>query len=52
MPSLALSMNPAWAHWYLNDDAVKGIKPIDYADLVHRTGVKFLPNVDRAQDSK
>ena len=35
----------SWAHWYLNDDAVKGSKPISYAALVPRTAVRFLPLV-------
>ena len=33
----------SWAHWYLNGDAVQGSKPVSYAELVQRTGVKFLP---------
>ena len=37
--------NRSWAHWYLNDDTVKGSKPISYAELVQRTGVRFLPGV-------
>ena len=37
--------NRAWAHWHLNDDAVKGSKPISYAELVQRTGVGFLTGV-------
>lgn len=35
--------NRTWAHWYLNDDTVKGSKPISYAELVQRTGINFLP---------
>ncbi len=39
--------NMAWAHWCLNDNTVKGSKPISYAELVQRTGVQFLPGVRR-----
>lgn len=38
--------NRAWAYWLANDDAARGSKPISYAELVKRTGNKFLPGVN------
>jgi len=35
----------AWAHWQANADSTKAGEPISYAELVRRTGVKFLPVV-------
>ncbi|MDO9218224.1 MAG: DNA/RNA non-specific endonuclease, partial [Lacisediminimonas sp.] len=32
----------AWAHWLENSDTAKVAKPISYAELVERTGIKFL----------
>ncbi|CAN5299112.1 hypothetical protein BH10PSE16_BH10PSE16_01200 [soil metagenome] len=37
----------AWAHWQANADSTKAGPPISYAELVRRTGVKFLPVVSR-----
>lgn len=41
--------NKAWAHWHLNDDATRGSKPINYAELVKRTGIDFLPGVSPSE---
>ena len=37
--------NRAWAHWHLNDDATRGSKPLNCAELVKRTGMNFLPGI-------
>lgn len=38
------STNRSWAHWLDNrDDATVG-QPISYEELVHRTGIRFLPD--------
>jgi endonuclease G len=39
------SANKAWAHWIENTDTAKAGKPISYQELVHRTGINFLPNL-------
>jgi len=36
----------AWAHWIDNTDEARAGKPITYAELVQRTGIQFLPNVE------
>jgi endonuclease G, mitochondrial len=33
----------AWAHWLENSDSARVGRPIDYAELVRRTGIEFLP---------
>lgn len=38
--------NRAWAHWQENENATRGSKPINYADLVKRTGIEFLPGIN------
>lgn len=38
--------NRAWAHWQANRDDERNSKPITYAELVHRTGINFLPGVN------
>lgn len=40
--------NRAWAYWQENDDATRGSPPISYAELVRRTGVRYLPGVSPA----
>lgn len=37
--------NKAWAYWQENDNATRGAAPISYAELMKRTGIKFLPRV-------
>jgi endonuclease G len=37
------STNRAWAHWLGNTDEAKVGKPINYEELVERTGIEFLP---------
>ncbi len=39
------SANKSWAHWIENTDTAKAGKPISYQELVHRTGINFLPNL-------
>ena len=39
------SQNRAWAHCQENSDATQASRPITYAELINRTGVKFLPGV-------
>jgi endonuclease G len=39
----------AWAHWLDNTAAARAEKPISYEELVARTGIRFLPEVDFAQ---
>jgi len=34
---------PGWAHWHENDNATRGAAPISYAELMKRTGIKYLP---------
>jgi DNA/RNA endonuclease G (NUC1) len=39
------STNRAWAHWLDNrDDATPG-RPLNYEELVRRTGIEFLPGM-------
>ncbi|MEG1833089.1 MAG: DNA/RNA non-specific endonuclease [Burkholderiaceae bacterium] len=33
----------SWAYWVENSDSARMSKPIDYAELVRRTGIDFLP---------
>jgi len=40
------SKNRAWAHWHENNDATRASKPINYNELVKRTGIEFLPGVE------
>jgi endonuclease G len=45
----------AWAHWIENTDTARAGAPITYAELVKRTGIEFLPNVelkDRMKDGR
>jgi len=35
--------NRAWAHWHENSNTTRASKPINYAELVKRTGIEFLP---------
>lgn len=39
------STNKAWAHWVENSNAAKIERPIDYAELVRRTGIDFIPTL-------
>ena len=39
------SGNRAWAHWHRNSDDERGGPPINYKELVKRTGIEFLPGV-------
>ena len=39
------SANKVWAHWIENSDDAKVDKPITYQELVHRTGINFLPSI-------
>lgn len=36
----------AWAHWIENADSARAGRPITYAELVSRTGIQFLPDVE------
>jgi endonuclease G len=38
----------AWAYWQENTDTVKASPPISYAELVERTGISFLPSLNKA----
>jgi len=35
----------AWAHWLENTDQARVGRPIDYPELVRRTGIEFLPGL-------
>jgi endonuclease G, mitochondrial len=35
----------AWAHWLENSEQARTGRPIDYAELVKRTGIEFLPGL-------
>lgn len=35
----------AWAHWLENSEQARTGPPIDYAELVKRTGIEFLPGL-------
>ena len=37
------STHKAWAHWVENSDDARVGQPISYQELVHRTGIEFLP---------
>lgn len=39
------SANRAWAFWVENRNNAQGGKPISYPELVKRTGIEFLPNI-------
>jgi endonuclease G len=39
----------AWAHWLDNTAAARAEKPISYEELVARTGIRFLPEIDFSQ---
>lgn len=39
------STQRAWAHWQQNRDGETVRRPISYAELVNRTGIKFLPSI-------
>lgn len=39
------SSGRAWAHWLDNDEEARPSRPIDYQELVRRTGIEFLPGV-------
>ena len=39
------SANKVWAHWIENSDEAKIDKPITYQELVSRTRINFLPNL-------
>lgn len=38
--------NRAWAHWQANRDDERNSQPISYAELVQRTGIEFLPDLN------
>ena len=38
------SANRAWAFWVDNTDDARASKPIEYDELVRRTGIEFLPD--------
>jgi endonuclease G len=35
----------AWAHWLENSEQARTGRPIEYAELVRRTGIEFLPGL-------
>lgn len=39
------STGKAWAHWIENTDSAKAGKPISYAELVQRTGIRFINEI-------
>lgn len=41
------SANKVWAHWIENSDDARVGKPIDYEELVRRTGIEFFPDLKR-----
>lgn len=39
------STQRAWAHWIENTDSARVSAPINYTELVRRTGIEFLPGI-------
>ena len=39
------STNRAWAHWLDNRDDATPTRPLNYGELVRRTGIEFLPGM-------
>lgn len=39
------STKRSWAHWLDNTDEAHVGKPISYEELVHRTGIEFIPGI-------
>jgi len=37
--------NRAWVHWIENSEQSRETPPITYRELVHRTGIEFLPGI-------
>ncbi len=42
----------AWAYWQENSDTAKASPPISYGELVRRTGISFLPNVNEIETQR
>ena len=44
--------NRSWAYWHENSNGTTATSPISYHELVEKTGINFLPNVDLNQSKK
>ncbi len=46
------STGRAWVHWLDNTDEARAGRPISYQELVHRTGIDFLPGHESRMNAR